>query len=152
MNDQKVRIAARLAEERERLGKTQKEMAAIGDVGDRSYWHYEKGERSPDAECLLNLAAGGVDAYYVLTGNRGVTIASNEEAKLLEAFRRTPEVVRQAVMAALTAGANADPAHDVVQALPEGKSLTPREREALEQKAGIQLRGQSNQKHRRGDK
>ncbi len=140
MNDRKVRLSARLAEERERLGKTQKEMAAIGDVGDRSYWHYEKGERSPDAECLLNLAAGGVDVFYVLTGNRAAAVVSDIEARLINAFRASPEAVRDAIMAALQAGATsalATPIAAPAEQLTTGKGFASEERKALEEKAGI---------------
>jgi len=150
----KCRLSARLAEERERLGKTQKEMAAIGDVGDRSYWHYEKGERSPDAECLLNLAAGGVDVFYVLTGNRTAAVVSDIEARLISAFRASPEAVQDAIMAALQAGAASAPATPIaapVEQLTTGKGFTPEERKVLKEKAGIQPHPQPG-KHRRSSK
>lgn len=82
-----MRIAERLAEERLRLGKTQKEMAAVGQVGDRSYWHYEKGERSPDSEFLANIAAAGADVLYILTGQRTGGTLAPDEAALLDNYR-----------------------------------------------------------------
>lgn len=89
MNYPKVQISERLAEERLRLGKTQKEMAALGKVGDRSYWHYEKGERSPDAEFLENLAQAGADVLYILTGQRAAGLLQPDEAALLDNYRHS---------------------------------------------------------------
>ena len=87
MSGTNVQFFERLAEERLRLGKTQKEMAAIGGVGDRSYWYYEKGERFPDAEFLMKIASEGADVPYIITGKRTFGALSSDEAALLDNYR-----------------------------------------------------------------
>ena len=63
-------IGARLRDERERLGKNQDAFAALAGVGKRALIHYEKSERSPDANFLAAIAAAGADVLYILTGQR----------------------------------------------------------------------------------
>ena len=63
-------IGTRLRGERERLGRTQDDFAAIAGIGKRALIHYEKGERSPDANLLAAIAAAGADVLYILTGQR----------------------------------------------------------------------------------
>lgn len=146
MNEQ---IAARVREERKRLGfASQGLLAERLGISPSSVHNYEAGKRLPESEFLLKFVELGGDMLYVMTGNRSVGVVTDEEAKLLEVFRRTPEVVRQAVMAALAVGVGstvpgAEPGHEVEQALPAEKEFTPQEREALERKAGIQSRIQS---------
>jgi transcriptional regulator with XRE-family HTH domain len=65
-----VSIGDRLREERERLRLNQTDFAALGGVGRKSQFNYEEGERQPDAAYLAAIANAGVDATYVLTGNR----------------------------------------------------------------------------------
>lgn len=64
-------IFERLREERERLGKTQEELAAIAGVTRRPYMEWEKGTGpSPTAVQLAAIAAAGADVLYILTGQR----------------------------------------------------------------------------------
>lgn len=63
-------IGARLKEERERLGLTQQTFSALAGAGKRTLITWESGETSPNAVQLSALAAAGVDALYLLTGNR----------------------------------------------------------------------------------
>ncbi|EPO7789625.1 helix-turn-helix domain-containing protein [Pseudomonas aeruginosa] len=69
-------IGARLRQERERIGLSQTEFAAIADRAGvagatrQSQSLYEKGKRMPDAGYLAVVAAAGVDVGYVLTGQR----------------------------------------------------------------------------------
>ncbi|MDN4591242.1 hypothetical protein DBA29_22425 [Xenophilus aerolatus] len=63
-------FAARLREERKRLGLSQGELAAAGGVQLNAQSNYETGKRSPDAEYLEAIAMHGVDVAYVLTGHR----------------------------------------------------------------------------------
>lgn len=63
-------IETRLCEERERLGKTQADFAALGRVEKRTQANYEAGTRVPDGNYLAAAAAAGVDVLYVLTGRR----------------------------------------------------------------------------------
>lgn len=64
-------VAARLKEERKRLGhKTQESMAMALKIPARTYWDREKGNVPPDAEFLARFCELGGDALYLLTGNR----------------------------------------------------------------------------------
>ena len=49
-------IGERLKEERERLGFSQTEFAAVAGASKNSQYNYEKGERSPDAAYLAAVA------------------------------------------------------------------------------------------------
>jgi hypothetical protein len=148
----------RIREELDRLGLSLAE--ASRRAGEKS------GQRLRDVvsakqRCPIDLLAAlhglGMDVAYVVAGGHAVSVGSEEEAKLLEAFRRTPQVVQQVVMAALAAGAGdtateSNPTHEVVQALPGEKELTLQEREALERKAGIQHRTPSSRQRQREGK
>ncbi|MGX9692944.1 helix-turn-helix domain-containing protein [Achromobacter anxifer] len=97
-------IFDRLKEERQRLGRTQTEFAAIGGVQKRAQINYEAGERSPDSTYLALLANAGVDVHYVLTGRRGASLPADEQL-LLDTYRAAPQVVRNSALAVLlTAG------------------------------------------------
>ena len=69
-------IGARLRDERERLGKNQDAFAALAGVGKRALIHYEKSERSPDANFLAAIAAAGADVLYILMGQRSGAAAA----------------------------------------------------------------------------
>lgn len=141
---------ARLREERERLGLKQADLW----VAPKTQRFYESGERCPDLEYFKTFAERGGDVLYVVTGSRAVGVVSDIEARLINAFRASPEAVRDAIMAALQAGAASAPATPIaapVEQLTTGKGFTPEERKALEEKAGIQPRSQLG-KHRRSSK
>lgn len=95
-----VGIGNRLREERERLGFSQTDLAALAGASKNSQYNYEKGERSPDTAYLVAVAARGVDVLYVVTGERvpmksdGLTV---EEAELLLAYRVMSEADRLAL-------------------------------------------------------
>lgn len=63
-------IGDRLRAERERLGMSQDSFAEVAGVGKRALIHYEKTERSPDANFLSAIANAGADVLYILTGQR----------------------------------------------------------------------------------
>jgi transcriptional regulator with XRE-family HTH domain len=63
-------IGDRLRRERERLGLSQTDFAALAGASKRAQIRYEAGERSPDAEYLARLARHGVDVLWVITGKR----------------------------------------------------------------------------------
>ncbi len=72
-------IFERLREERERLGKTQEEFAAVAGVTRRPYVEWEKGTGpSPSAQNLAAMAAAGADVLYILTGQRSQAVAEVE--------------------------------------------------------------------------
>ncbi|ENO98628.1 putative transcriptional regulator [Thauera phenylacetica B4P] len=79
----------RLAEERERLGLTQEEMAKAGGVAKRTYCNYENGDREPPSSFLGRLKEVGVDVGYLLLGVRqfdSLGIDASEE-RLLSLYR-----------------------------------------------------------------
>jgi transcriptional regulator with XRE-family HTH domain len=63
-------IGERLRAERERLGLNQTVFAQGAGCQKRAQIHYERGERSPDAEYLARAHALGADVFYILTGQR----------------------------------------------------------------------------------
>lgn len=94
-------IGERLHEERRRLNLTQTEMGKLGSVAYGTYANYEKGIRYPDADCLANLYAAGVDVLYVVTGARNNSTLSNAETLLLEMFNRVDGRARHAFLTML---------------------------------------------------
>ena len=68
----------RLREERKRLGLNQTELALLGGVVKFTQINYEKDERTPDTDYLLKLQKAGVDAYFLLTGERTPEPTSDE--------------------------------------------------------------------------
>lgn len=86
-------FGARLREERERLGLTQRVFGDIGGVEPNAQGKYESGERVPRVDYLAAVAAKGVDALYVLSGERTpapLDSLSAEEGRILAALRRLP--------------------------------------------------------------
>lgn len=109
-----ISIGERLREEREGLGKTQGDFAAmtasagVPGATRQSQARYEKGLASPSAAYLAVIASAGVDVRYVLTGDRegpAPVALSGEEGLLLQYYRDAPSAVRKAAMAALLSGA-----------------------------------------------
>lgn len=77
----------RLKEERVRMKYTQLRFAAIGGVLANAQSKYERGERSPSALYLAQLAQVGVDVLYVLTGQR---LRRTDESDFGVAFNGLP--------------------------------------------------------------
>ena len=102
-------IGDRLREERERLGISQTEAAALAAAAGvsgatrQSQALYEKGARTPDAALLAVLQANGYDVLYVITGQRSMPVSapplSREEEVLLDNFRHCSEKERAAIKA-----------------------------------------------------
>jgi transcriptional regulator with XRE-family HTH domain len=63
-----MNLGVRLKEERQRLGFTQAQFAAVGGVAPNAQVKYEHGERQPRASYLAGLASIGVDVLYIVTG------------------------------------------------------------------------------------
>lgn len=113
-------IFERLRAERERLGRTQEEFAAIAGVTRRPYVEWEKGGGpSPNAVQLSALAAAGADVLYILTGQRAqglpeADLLPADERVLIDSYRRcNAEAKRNLIQTAalLSAGMGAAPAH-----------------------------------------
>lgn len=66
----KEEIGRRLAAERNRLGCTQDDFAALAGVTRKTVYGYETGARAPDGEAMAIWSDRGVDALFVITGRR----------------------------------------------------------------------------------
>ncbi|NUT88783.1 helix-turn-helix transcriptional regulator [Pseudomonas corrugata] len=85
-----VGVGERLREERTRLGLNQEAFAQLGGITRNTQGSYEKGERNPDSVYLTAMVKAGVDALYVLTGQRTLREAEGldeSEKHLLKQFR-----------------------------------------------------------------
>lgn len=65
-------IAARLRQERVRIGLTQGELGKIGGIGANAQGAYERAARLPRADYLAKIVTAGIDVLYVLTGKPAV--------------------------------------------------------------------------------
>ena len=93
----------RLQEERKRLGLTQDKIAEIGGVKRRTQINYEAGERCPDANYFIAIAAVGADVQYILTGIRsgnqpGTRMLYQEQSALLAGWERCTPVNKNALL------------------------------------------------------
>lgn len=70
-------FGSRLREERERLGLSQTQFADVGGVARTTQHIYETDIRSPDVAYLEKLREIGVDASYLVTGSRQVTVGND---------------------------------------------------------------------------
>jgi len=82
----------RLKEERERLGLSQTAFAERAGTTRKTQFNYETNARRPDTDYVALAIEMGVDAAYVLTGNRGFQAPSLDaaESALLDSYRRCP--------------------------------------------------------------
>lgn len=106
-----MHIAERLKEERERLGMSQTAFAALVGATRKTLFNWETGVASPSADALAEWAAHGLDALYVISGDRvgGVQSLTSDERQLLELFRSAPLAVKAAAVGALQGAASAAP-------------------------------------------
>lgn len=98
-------IGERLREERDRLGRSQADLASVGGVGRRAQTYYESGERSPDAAYLGRVAEIGIDVQYVITGVRSSSALTPDERVLMERYRASATPLRDAALRVLLGGA-----------------------------------------------
>ena len=63
-------FCSRLREERERLGFTQAELAAVVDTSNRTVHSWEQGVSAPNANHLEVMHQRGFDLLYLITGHR----------------------------------------------------------------------------------
>lgn len=102
-----ISIGERLREEREALGKTQGEFAAVAGAANvpgatrQSQAKYEKGLAAPSAAYMAAIAATGADVLYILTGKRGGVVLDAGERQLLTLFKDASKEVRHAALGAL---------------------------------------------------
>lgn len=90
-------IGQRLREERERLGMSQPNFAAIAGTTKQTLFSWETGKTAPDGFQIAALAAQGVDILYVLTGQRSPSIPAADPAEqvLLDSYRRCGAQAKQ---------------------------------------------------------
>lgn len=74
-----MNLGGRLKAERERLGYSQTDFAALAGASKHSQINWEKGAAAPNATVLATWAEHGLDVLYVVTGVRGhsMTYGSN---------------------------------------------------------------------------
>lgn len=83
-------IGNRLAEERNRQGLTQTQLAGLAGVTRKTVFGYESGQRAPDGGAMSIWAAAGLDVLYILTGQRAAAppapVLSREHAALIDNY------------------------------------------------------------------
>lgn len=85
-------IGTRLRLERQRLGKTQTEMADIGGVRKNAQSHYENDSNAPDTTYLERIAKAGVDIHFLFYGEYSDAAAKGQFNDLLAAlYKLSPE-------------------------------------------------------------
>lgn len=98
-------IGDRIKSERERLGMTQPDFAAAAGAAKRTLIEWEKGATSPTALQLSALLDIGVDAQYILTGQRSANaLLPADESLLLDGFRASSPETRKAALRVLLGG------------------------------------------------
>lgn len=111
-----ISIGDRLREEREAIGKTQSDLAAVAAAWGvpgatrQSQAKYEKGLASPSAAYLAAVESAGIDVLYVLSGKSEQvmkTALAPDEQLLLDSYREAAPAVRKAALAALLSGTHA---------------------------------------------
>lgn len=100
-----IGFGGRLKEERKRLKLSAEKFGDLLGIAGNTQYNYEKEERSPDVIYLAQVSRLGCDVIYIVTGQRAVSTVSDEEFRLLDAFRSASEAVRSAALAALLSGA-----------------------------------------------
>lgn len=105
--DNKSKMGARLRVERERKGLSQEGFGAIGGVGKKAQFNYEKGERFPDAQYFSNLLAAGIDIEFILIGKPSIAALTPDEIRLLTLFRSSSIELKVAAIAMLDSGSTA---------------------------------------------
>lgn len=96
-------IGERLAEERNRIGMSQPDFAALGGRTKKTQIEWEKGEAYPNAAYLAAIAVAGADIQYIVTGIRSANALNADEQELVGYWRAANLAGRAAAVAALTA-------------------------------------------------
>lgn len=105
-------IGERIREERERMGLSQTDFAALAGHSRSAQAAYERGEKVPGGNYLSALTDAGCDVLYILSGNRtpGVLdVISVEEQKLIENYRAMDNAARLNMQAVSDSFAHSKP-------------------------------------------
>ena len=114
-------IGDRIKEERERLGLTQPDFAALAGAKKRTLIDWEKGVSSPTAVQLSALSDAGVDVYYILTGE--INLFEKDAGQLIQQYAAA-EPIQTGVADAVTKETSAKKVREKNVA-PEGFILVP---------------------------
>ena len=101
-------IGGRLREERNRLGLSQTDFAALAGTTKKSQIEYEKDSTYPNAAYLSFVAKSGADVQYIVTGIRSDTMLTPDERQLLALFRTATLTGKMAAVGALQGVQNAE--------------------------------------------
>lgn len=87
----------RIKEERERLGLSQADFAALADSTRKTLFNWESGAATPNATVLAAWATHGLDVLYVVTGQRSPSMPATDPAEqvLLDSYRRCGAQAKQ---------------------------------------------------------
>ena len=94
-------IGERLRHERERLGYTKQQIAQLLGVPIPAYERFENGDDDPGVYRLPRLAARGFDVMFIITAERHVPVA--EENELLSRFRDLSQRGRASIFSTMDA-------------------------------------------------
>lgn len=90
-------IGKRLREERERLGYSQPDFAALGGKTKKTQIEWEADKATPNAAFLAEVERAGVDVLYVLTGRRETPLADGYHQESADGVDAVLERMFQAV-------------------------------------------------------
>lgn len=79
-----------LKEERQRLGFTQAEIAEQCGISREMWCRYERSASVPSGDVLHQFSQLGGDVQFVLSGARTIAPLTDDECRLLEAYRINP--------------------------------------------------------------
>lgn len=100
-------FSSRLKEERIKLSLSQAELGELCGVKKLAQFNYEKGERFPDANYLMQAIKVGVDVNYLLTGNRSTSALSADEVFMLDKIRQASFETRNKILMLLLGSTDA---------------------------------------------
>lgn len=94
-------MGARLKDERERLGHSQIDFAAMCGISKTSLGGYERGETSPNMMMMMVFADFGVDPVFVMTGRKDYSDISAGDRYIIDMLAKLSERERGAVASLL---------------------------------------------------
>ncbi|MDR0234149.1 MAG: helix-turn-helix domain-containing protein [Zoogloeaceae bacterium] len=109
---EKKSIGARIRQERERLGISQRQFGPMCGASRTTQRAYEHDETTPKSDYLDRAEALGCDKHYILTGLRDARAlpktqrevlesSSPEHLALLKAYNDAPDILKRAALAVL---------------------------------------------------
>lgn len=94
-------MGARLKDERERLGHSQADFAAMCGISKTSLGGYERGETSPNMMMMMVFADFGVDPVFVMTGRKDYSDIGAGDRYVIDMLAKLSERERGAVTSLL---------------------------------------------------